>query len=352
MGARAWYATRERVMSASDIKSSAYLAAEIDAAIESASQAVDDLCHRGDAVRPGFAPWTGSITFDWPSAQAGNNSYRLWLGSNLLVSLTSATSGSVSLGTDAFGSPADGPPYSAVEIDRDSNAYLDPGDAVGQRSLVVTGVWGQDVNERTATTWQLGSSPSASATTVTLNAPVGVGSIVRVDSERMIVAERSWVSTGQTATLAASLTTTNVAVADGTAFFRGEEIIIDSERMLILDIVGNTLLVKRGYGGSTLAAHTAATIYWSRSFTVERGALGTTAASHTSGAQLYVYRPPALIEQLTVALAQDQRAQESSGYARTVGTGDAERQAGGGALRALSDRVYARYGRKVRHRAV
>lgn len=86
---------------------------------------------------------------------------------------------------------------------------------------------------------------------------------------------------------------------------------------------------------------------------MERGALGTTAAAHTSGTQLYVYKAPALIEQLNVAYALDQRAQEAGTYARTVGEGEGQRVVTGHAIKRLEDAVKQAFGRgTTRHRAV
>src|SRR3546814_19132909 len=81
-----------------------------------------------------------------------------------------------------------------------------------------------------------------------------------------------------------------VDVTDGTLFFVGELILIDSERMRIVDITGNNLTVVRAYGGATLAAHSlGADVYVSRRLTVDRGALGTTAAPHLHEAPLHVW---------------------------------------------------------------
>ena len=194
---------------------------------------------------------------------------------------------------------------------------------------------------------------SSSASTLTLNDPIGIGSIVSLGSERVIVTARSWVSSGQTASaLTAAVNAQSITVSDGSAFLAGEELIVDSERLLVRDIVGNTLTVQRATSGSALAAHSnGATIYWARSCEVERGALGTTADSHTSGDALGIYRAPALAEQLTIAYALDRRAQESAGYARTVGQGESERQVSGRGIRELEQRIVAAYGR-IRHRAI
>lgn len=336
-------------MRAADVSASAYLSAEIDQAIASASQAVDRLCHLGDETRPGFAPWTGAVTYDWPILN-NNGAYRFYLNQNRLVSLTSVVAGGTTITADCLLRPETGPPYATLDVDRGTSSLFTIGNTgAGQASLVITGVWcGVPIVERTLATWTAASLTN-SATSAVLAAPLDVGTIIRIDSERMIVTEQAWTSSGQTGTLTASKSAETLAVSDGTAFLPGEEILLDAERMLVRDVAGNNLIVRRS---STLAEHTTATIYQQRLCTLERGALGTTAASHSNGAQISIYVVPPLVEQLTVAYALDQRAQESSGYARTVGSGDAERQAGGGGIRTLEDRVLAAYGRKLRHRAV
>src|SRR3546814_20587325 len=88
-------------------------------------------------------------------------------------------------------------------------------------------------------------------------------------------------------------------VTDGTLFFVGELILIDSERMRIVDITGNNLTVVRAYDGSTLAAPSlGADVYVYRSLTVERGALGTTAATHLDAASVTVWAVPASVKVL------------------------------------------------------
>ena len=75
------------------------------------------------------------------------------------------------------------------------------------------------------------------------------------------------------------------------------------------------------------------------------------AASASAGASLGIYRAPSLVEQLTIAYAQDRRAQESAGYARTIGQGEGERQVSARGIADLERRVMAAYGR-VRHLAI
>src|SRR5262245_17608135 len=142
-------------MRAADVKATAYLASEIDEAMQAGAEAIDRLCHRGDAVRPGFAPWTGTITYDWPDL---NNEwgFRFYLNQNSLYTLTSLVSGGVTVTADALLGPVTGPPYSRIDIDRGSGSILSTGSGLGQASLAITGVWsGCRVAERTSNTWTL-----------------------------------------------------------------------------------------------------------------------------------------------------------------------------------------------------
>lgn len=348
---RAWYCTRERVMRAAGIKASAYQAGEIDAAIETGADAVDTLCRRGDDIRPGFAPWEGTITFDWPTLN-NEDPYRFWLNQHALLAAETAVSGGIDVSSALLPWPEYGPPYTALDIDSSSSDLLTFVAGRGERSFAVTGTWGYSDAERTLTAWTLDAGINASVTTATLNAPFGVGSIVRIDDERMFVTDRTWATSGQTGSLAQNNAAQTLAVSDGSVFLAGEELLLDAERVLVRDIAGNNLIVQRAISGSTLAEHTGSTIYWSRTATVQRGALGTVAASHVMGAQVSLFTPPGLIEQLNVAYALDQRVQESSAYARTIGTGETERAAGGQGIRSLEGRVLAAYGRQLRHRAV
>lgn len=349
---RALYTTRERIMRAADVKAVAYQSAEIDEANESAAIAIDRLCHRGDGTRPGFAPWTGTIEYDWPRSN-NDSAYQFYLNQNSLVLASAITSGGQTVTADTFLRPETGPPYSRIDLNQSTGSLLTIGSGVGQESLAVTGVWCGCVPDwRGRPAWQLDGAPGAGDTTLTLNAPLGVGDLIRLAGEHLFVTEKAWANSGQTGTLTSSNAAVSLAVSDGSVFFPGEELLIEGERVLVRDIAGNTLIVLRAVGGSPLAAHAGAPIYWARTFTVERGVLGTTAAAQVDNTQIYVYRPPALVSQLAIAYAMDQRAQEATSYARTVGTGDAERQATGGGIRALEERVYEAFGRKFRHRGV
>lgn len=349
------YATREAVMSATDIPNTAYMSTDVDSAIMSATSQVDKLCHRGAIERgiPGFLPWTGTLAYDWPNRQDAEWG-RLWLDRHSLLSLTSLTSGGDTIPTGAvllepwFA----GPPYNRIELDRAQPYAFSTGSGTGQRSIEITGVWlPHELVELAPSGFTVATAVNASVTTLAVNAPANVGDVLRIGTERVLVTEKTWATSSQSGAVSDQRNAETLTVSDGSVFRTGEEILLDAERMLIRDIAGNTLIVKRAWRGSTLAAHSAATIYWPRSLTVTRGVLGTTAASHSQGDQIYRTGIPPLIRDMTIAYALDTLFQQGSGYARTVGSGESQRNASGRGIRELEERVYFAHGRR-RHGAV
>ncbi|MFJ8146559.1 hypothetical protein ACIQ6R_16030 [Streptomyces sp. NPDC096048] len=349
-----WYATREDVQRALDVQPSARSSRQIDRALESASRDAEGLCHRR------FYPVQATRFFDWPASQY-RPSWRIWLDDNELISLTAITSGGAAIDpADVLLEPnRSGPPYSRVEINIGTSATYGGGDT-HQRDIAITGLWGYRNTETTlgATTTALATT---TATTLTVDgdtsASVGVGSLLRIDSERLIVTGRTMAATGQT--LATDLTVqkngTTVAVADASGFAVDETLLIDGERMLITDIAGSTLVVERSVDGSTLAAHTTgATIYAARTLTVTRGALGTTAATHTTSTTVHRWEPPGLVRDLVIANAMNRLLQEQAGYARTSKTSSGAKSVSVEtlSLESLRTQTYDAHGRKARHRGV
>jgi hypothetical protein len=357
---RPCYASREDVMRALDYKETARAAGAVDRAIEAASDDVEGLCHRR------FYPVLTTRSFDWPDLNR-SRSWRLWLNSNEIISATTITSGGQTLTTGDYilrrSDDLDEPPYTSIEINLATDAAWQAGDTE-QRAITITGLWGYRADERPAGT--LAAGVDATAPLIDLGATdAGVGHLIRVDTERMLITGRTMLDTGQTlaADLAASNAATTVTVADGSAYGLDEVLLLDGERMLIVDIAGNTLIVRRAWDGSTLAAHTTgATIYAARRLTVERGVLGTTAAAHADSAAVARHTPPPLVRDLCVAEALDQLLQESAGYARrnTTNSGNttstssnrSSQNQAGAAIDAIRDRAYTAYGRKARVRAV
>lgn len=351
------YATREMFKRALDIGETARSNNNIDRALESGARVVDGKCHRI------FYPHIATKYFDWPNEQDAL-AWRLWLDDNELISVTSLVSGGTTIAsTDYFLEPNRvGPPYNRLEINTSTSAAFGGG-STHQRNIGITGLWGYTNEELTlgATSEALDASETGIDVPGAVSAEVGVGSILRIDSERVIVSGRSSLDTGQNlggSGLTANKNDVLVAVSDGTQFAVDELITIDAERMLIVDITGNSLIVIRAYDGSSLATHTAgADIYAPRSLTVLRGALGTTAATHSLGATVYRWNPPAGIQLLNLAEAIHTLMQEQTGWFRTMSAssnfgGTARRAATIEALIDQRDMQYAQYGRKARTRAI
>jgi hypothetical protein len=338
-----WYCTREDVKAALDIAETARSNRRIDRAIETASRSVEGLLRRR------FYPAYATRTFDWPDP-GSPTSWRLWLDANEVVSVTTLTAGGTTIASgDYLLRPDHGPPYTHIEIDLGSSAAFASGDT-HQRAISITGVFGYRADETVGAETVEAVDASETAIDVDDSSIVGVGSILRIDSERMIVTAKTQLDTAQDlqTALTASMADDAVTVTDGTGYEVGEVILLDSEKMLVVDIVANDLIVKRAWDGTVLAAHdTDADIYAPRTLTVTRGALGTTAASHSSGATVYVHQAPGPIRDLTVAYALNQLAQESSGYARTVGSGDAQMESSGKGLKSLQQDALVAHGRQL-----
>ena len=122
--------------------------------------------------------------------------------------------------------------------------------------------------------------------------------------------------------------------------------------MLVEQVVGGIVTVRRSWNGTTLSAHSGATIYAFRQYSVLRGQLGTTASTYSANAAVSKHRVPPLIRDLAIAEAANQVLQEGSGYARTVGSGESAHPAPGISLLDKWDEARTRHARKARQRAV
>lgn len=349
------YATREEIKAELDVKETARSNARIDRALADATEAVDGLTHRV------FYPVLDTRKFDWPP-RSGATPWILRLNDNELISVTSLTSGGTTIAPGDFllrrADDKAEPPYTRIELNLSRNAAFGGG-ATYQQDITVTGLFGYR-NDETTTGSTTAAVTTTTATAVNVDAAtsaaVGVGSLLRIDTERVIVTGRAQLDTGQ-ALAGAGLTNINnsviVTVQSGAAFATGETILIDGERLRVDEIAGNTLVVTRAWDGSTIAAHTAGTtVYAPRTLTVVRAALGTTAATHLTAAAVYRWDAPGSVRQLCIAEALTDLLQGRSGYARTAGSGDSERETSGKGLADLRARVYTSHGRKARTRAV
>jgi hypothetical protein len=343
------YTSRERVKNAVDVKDSARANAQIDRLIKAGARAVDRLCHRV------FYPEYGSRALDWPDPESPT-SWRLWLTGTGLISLTSATTGGLDLDTAGILLyPEDGPPYDRIETDTSATAGFETGNTA-QRSLILTGLWGYTNDEETAGALAEDLDTTETGIDVANSALIGVGDVLRIDTERMVVTEKTALTTGLTVAVALTASMNNVAVAlSGStgAPAAGEMIVIDGERMLVRETIGTTAYVTRAADGTPLAVHSiGATVYAYRTLTVRRGALGTTTATHLTAATINRWVPPDQIEALNVAEALTLMAQENSGYARVIGSGDNQREARGAGLAQLRREIYDGYAKKARTGAI
>ncbi len=338
------YTTREDVASSQDIKATAYAARDIDSAIQSGARSVEALTHRV------LYPWQGTRYFDFPNGDSP--SYRIRFGEFDLLSSTAIVNGDSTtiVGANTFYNPQSGPPFTAIEVNRGTSSYFTAG-STNQRAVAITGLWGHSNVEALAGTVTEPLDTTETGVDGTAMPYVGVGSLIRVDSERMLVTGKSWLTTGQTATLAASNAAQTLTVSDSTAFIAGDLLLIESERVAVLDIAGSTLIVRRAQDGSPLAAHAGATIYAQRSLTVERAVAGTTAATHLTSAPAYVWQPPPLAAELNRAYAINALLQRQSGYGRIEGENRPGEKPGRG-IADLEQDVRASLGKMMRHRAI
>lgn len=348
-----WYCTREDVKSALDVRLTARIDAQLDRAIEAASRGLESLLHRH------FYPLITTRRFDWPTLDS-TSATSLFLGRHEALSLTAVTSGGVPipLASTMLEPVNDGPPYSRLEIDRSTSYALSSG-STPQRSVALTGTFAGCATEESAPGALAAAVLYPSTSTIyadaATSAAIGSGSVIRIDDERMIVASRSMSTT--TATLSSGLTAaasaTSVAVADASLVAPGEILLVGSERMLVTDTSTGLISVRRAWDGTTLASHDVGdTIYALRALHVTRGALGTSAASHLVAATIYLLEIPGPVRTLCIAETVNKVLQEQSGWARTVGTGDAERPLSGQGLEDLRRDAMRSNGRRARMRSV
>jgi len=356
---RVRYCTREDVQDAFDVREAAHRSAQIDAAIESASDDIDGWLNRH---KHGLAPRTATRYFDWPGRNY-SAAWRLWLDENELISVTTLTAGgTVITSGDFFLEPVNsGPPFTHIELDLDSSAAFS-NSGTHQRAISILGLWGINNDQKAAGALENAiASTSTTSVDVTRSDIIGVGSVLTIDSERMLVTGKSTLDTTQDlgSAMNALKNDQTVDVTNGALFFVGELILIDSERMRITDISGNNLTVIRAYDGSTLAAHSlGAGVSVYRTLTVERGALGTTAATHSDAASVTVWDVPSLVRDLAKGEAITRLEQEFSAYGARVYSDEAERDSSGTEVvsgRGLTDlrkSCARRYKRKFRKRAI
>lgn len=323
-------ATRERVADALDISHAAYRGPQIDQASAAAAETIAAALHWAH-----IHPVTATRYFDWPNTQTARP-WRLWLEDQGLISLTSLTAGGVTIATgDRLLEPVnDGPPFTRIDVDLASTASFQSGDT-HQQAIAATGLWGIRNDEIPAGALAAALTDTTGTTLdVTDGSRVGIGSLLRVDTERLLATDRSFIDT--THNLAGDMDASDadeLLVTSGGTWFTGELLQLDTEQVRVRSITGANLTVDRNVNGTVLAAHTGSVdLYASRRFTVERAAAGTTAATHSNGAALVAWKAPPLLEALGVAVAMDQVEQELGAYARRSRSGEAAADATGTGL--------------------
>lgn len=342
------YAAREDVQNALDIGESVRSEAQIDRVLRAASDSVERLTRRR------FYPERRTMTFDWPLWDNINRTpWKLYLDQHELISVETLISGGNTIAEgDYFLRPDDGPPFRRVELNTATSALFDAGDS-HQRSIEIDGTYGFNDAERDGGELAGGVAQGDTAIEATDGSLVGVGHLLRINDERMTVLGRSFIDSG--AALAADLGPgdSTITVDDVSGLNESEILLIGGERLRITDIAGSTVAVQRGWAGTTLAsASSGATVSVSRELRVERGVLGTDATTHSQGDAVAVHIPPPLVIDLCVAEAMAQLLQERTGYGRTVGTGENEREARNTGLNDLRGQVRDAYGRQARMRVV
>lgn len=345
-----WLATREQVKRALDSAETARNNTRIDDALRGATDSINRDCR----YPYGFHPTLATRYFPWPSPYIHTSSWRIWLDAETLISASAVVSGDVTIETgDYLLEPVNtGPPFRSIEVNLGSQAGFSVG-TTWQRSLGITGLWGYRNDEVPGGALAEALDDSETGVDVTDSSTVGVGDLIRVESERMVVTEKSMLDTGVNIdagdSLASSVSDVSITLSTSSgAPTVGEIILIDAERMLVVDRAGLTCVVKRAYDGSVLAGHAgSADIYAARTLTVVRGACGTTAASHSTSTAINRWQPPGLANELAVAEAMITLGQQAGGYARTIGSGESERPGSGGGIEDLRCRVKAALGRRL-----
>lgn len=345
---RIWYATREQVMEATDTANTARSRRKIDRAIASASRAIDLATGRR------FYPMLDTRKFDWPALGLPPTSpdWMLLLDEDEAISISAVASGGIDLTTDQWiayppNAPSRGMPYTNVQINFANTGAFSVGDT-SQNSIEVTGVFGYPGTDELCTTVVADSSSTVDVAGAGL---VGVGSILLVGDERLVVTGRSQLAVG--VTLGADLdnkpASTLVQLSGEADIDEDEVILVDGEKMLVTDVVEDTLVVKRAWDGTATAAHASdAALYAPRRLQVQRGALGTAQATHAPTAPVAVWQVAEFVNEWCVAEALVNLGQQKAGYAAIAGSGENAREARGFAVTDVRTRALAAYQRMER----
>lgn len=349
------YATREQVSRSLEMLESSYSGYLIDIKTLAASRSAEGFLHRR------FYPELRTILKDWPNRNS-SPSWEIDLGDQEAISAVAVTSGGTDITSDVVlrrGDDLAEPPYSSLQINLSTDAAFSAGTS-WQRSLSLQMLFGYNDTSNALAGGALSGGINSSVTTLVINPlsgyyTVGIGSLLKIDTERLLIMDRRMSTTAITTTSALTDVTSarSFTTAGASSLAIGETILIDSERMRIDDIAGFTVIVSRAWDGTVLASHSSgSTIFALRTFIAKRGVLGSTAATHSDATSVYVHEYPSLLTELVVAETVVMLEQHASGYARTIGTGAGTREAVGKGLDDIRERAYRELGRKSRSAAI
>jgi len=353
------------VRRALDVKLGAYTNEQVDRAICSAADVVEGLTARK------FYPEDRTAKFDWPNFTLAYP-WRIWLNADELAApATSVVTGTflpvpvpIPINAIIFQPVNSGPPYTSIELRRDLNNAFGGGQTP-QLDVGITGTFGYWNKTRASGTLAANMLIGDTTVTVSDGVSVGVGDVLIAGVERMIVTDSAFIDTTIvfSGLSSASAQDNVVMVTDGTKFVAGEVLQVDTEWLLVLQIMGNTMIVRRAWDGSILAGHTGGTLWARRVLSVLRGQLGTAAVGHTNGIPLFVSEVPGLIRQIAVAEAEVWITQEPGAYGGASapqkivsvnrgGFAVSEQIAGAGLLDLRQRVSESRFTRKVRKYAI
>lgn len=374
---RPTYCSRDDVKVALDFEITAPDDARIDRALQSVAEAIEGHLHRY------FYPVDATCYLDWPNYQFAPpwKFYFDQPGYHDMQVMTSLQSppGTVIPLWQVFLEPVNRKrewPFTRMDLDRSTTAAWGAASSP-QHSVIVSGTWGwYDPQSAGALTASAGSTDATIA--ISDGSQAGAGDLLILDAgtasapfpsypgtagalgaltgERVIVTGKTASATGLTQSGSGcgsdSSADSALATTGSGALNVGEVILLDQEQMLVTDITAGVATVKRAWNGTVLASHSSAPVYAYRTLSVRRGQLGTTAASHAQNALVSKHQPPALIRDLAIAECLNRVLQETSGYARTAGSGEAAMPAPGAGLADLWDEAETVYARKARSRAI
>ncbi len=195
--------------------------------------------------------------------------------------------------------------------------------------IEITGKWGKYDDSVSLGVTVTQATATETTLVVADGSVISPGMVVRIENEQEYVSAGSGGPGSPAATAATSKV--NVAIADGddeitvdngAEFHAGEVIQIGTEDLFIQKIGGNKLAVKRGWNGTTQAAHaddSAIGVY--RTFTVVRGVNGTTASAHTAKA-VYQMVVPETVNYLCRQIAALMRMKAESGFTGVTGNSE------------------------------